>query len=212
MHPKFNSGLQLYNFLNNYVDKGTKKVFALAYTQPPPEQGGHVVVLRAWKEQGGTLSTRTIDFQLEPGDPNRFSRDWLPNGDSYLIYSADGPEQFAQGDYPNKKRRVKRNANDDGGFIRLSQLIKSKNATLYNQFVSGPISPSNNTVPSAMTIFNKLNSKSLPSALSCNKRIVGYFQLNGNQYFSAFHAQRLTHVITAFMPINDQGSVLDHVM
>lgn len=51
------------------------------------------------------------------------------------------------------------------------------------------------------------STESLVSARSCGKRIVGYFTSWGKNNFKPHHAQRLTHVIFAFVETRESGEV-----
>jgi hypothetical protein len=64
-HP-FSTTQDLKLCLDQSIEPGTRKLFALAYTHGPDTSEGHIAMYKVWKTTDGRLKTTLVDFQLPP--------------------------------------------------------------------------------------------------------------------------------------------------
>ena len=80
----FRTAMNYIVFFNNVFKPGSTREFGLGFYPSP--YAGHMVFLKAWKNENGILNYRQIDFQAHPEHVGRFVENRLPGGSSVLIH------------------------------------------------------------------------------------------------------------------------------
>ena len=74
---------KLKDILSDYVEPGTRILFALAYKEG---NYNHIVKYKVWKTTNGELKTSKIDFEFPSDSGMRHQNDFYPKEKTFLFY------------------------------------------------------------------------------------------------------------------------------